>query len=89
MFFVYGKADYQEEVSAFRGAALDSANRPNLRLALCSDPKLLSLLKTKHRNWFPSVGYTAVLLQRYDGTTEMYDVGGADRLPLFMQWVNI
>lgn len=65
-----------------------SAKRDELRIGLVTDKKLIKKYKAKNGNlWFPEVGYSTVILKRYDGQIFFYDFI-ADKTVNLLYWIT-
>lgn len=64
------------------------SQRPNLRTAIVTNVKLIKKLKQTHPSWFFNVGYSVLLLRRYDGEHAKLDLTSADLQIDIPKWVS-
>ena len=62
--------------------------RENLRIGIVDDKKLIKKLKLKHGvQWFESIGMSSLVLRRYNGDYEHYDITSEANVN-FHFWIN-
>ena len=80
----YEKSEYAEEIKILRNSALAMTNRYNLRIGVVTDQRLVTKMKKSHPDLFLDVGMSVMVLKRYDGHVEKFDL--AETQPSHYLW---
>lgn len=84
----YDKDEYAEEIKILGLTAQHMANRPNLRIGIVTDQRLVTRLKKSHAELFLDAGMSVMILRRYDGT--IFKANLADTQPArYVWWITV
>ena len=85
--FVFNKGDYDAELGEVRTTARRMAKRPDTRMAMVTDPKLIKKLK-QSTGWFGDASLNTLILKRYDGEVFNFDLLGEGFIGNTYIWAN-
>ena len=76
--FVFNKGDYDAELEEVRKTARRAAKRPDTRLAMVTDPKLIKKYK-QGTGWFGDASLNTFIMKRYDGEIFVFNLIGEEQ----------
>lgn len=85
--FYYDFEEYKDEMEELRVGARFASVREDLRVAYVTDKTLIKKMKRKHPDWFEKVGFSSLVLKRYDGRIVKFDITSGDKLE-YANWIN-
>lgn len=86
--FLWDKKEYKEEYNSLKNDAKFLSTRENLRIGFVDNQKLIKKIKAKYSTkMFTNIAMSSLVLKRYDGELENYDLTGDDHVHIHV-WIN-